>query len=106
MREPLLKTYPTMPKVTMRGLCGIANAIEQEAVRRYGQLVELMDDRGEHLTAAAFREMLQEEEKHVATVERWAADLHEAVPSAEEFEWLLPRELFSSWDEVARSAMM
>lgn len=106
MREPLLKTYPHMPKVTMRGLLGIANAIEHEAVRRYGLLADLMERRGEEATADAFRKMLEEERKHVATVEQWAADLDEAMPPVEEFEWLLPRELFNSWDEVAGSTIL
>lgn len=106
MREPLLNAYPDMPKVTMRGLLGIANAIEQEAVRRYGLLANLMQRRGEHATADAFRKMLEEERKHVATVEEWATELDEAMPPSEEFEWRLPRELFNSWDEVAGSATL
>jgi rubrerythrin len=106
MREPLLTRHPVARAVTLRDLVGIANAVEHEAVRRYGQLADLMQRRGEVETAEAFRTMQQEERGHVATVAEWAAGLDEAVPPAEEFEWQLPPEIATSWDEVAASALL
>jgi rubrerythrin len=106
MREPLLTRHPEARAVTLRDLVGIANAIEQEAVRRYGQLAELMDERGEAETADAFRRMQQEERAHVASVAEWATGLNEAVPPFEEFEWQLPPELAASWDAIAGSALL
>jgi rubrerythrin len=106
MREPLLTRYPDARAVTLRDLVGIANAIEQEAVRRYGQLAELMERRGEHETAKALRTMQQEELSHVASVAAWAEELNQSVPPPEEFEWQLPPELAASWDEVAGTALL
>jgi rubrerythrin len=85
---------------------GIANAIEQEAVRRYGELADLMERRGERETAEAMRAMQKEELAHVTSVARWAEELNEAVPPPEEFEWRLPPELAASWDEIAGSALL
>jgi len=106
MREPLLTRHPEARAVTLRDLVGIANAIEQEAVRRYGQLAELMDRRGERETAKALRTMQQEELSHIASVAAWAEELNESVPPPEEFEWQLPPELAASWDEIAGTALL
>jgi rubrerythrin len=106
MREPLLTRHPETGAVTLRDLVGIANAIEQEAVRRYGQLADLMERRGEPETAEALRRMQQEELSHVKSVAGWAAELNEAVPPPEEFEWRLPPELAASWDEIAGTALL
>lgn len=105
MAEPLPKCLD-LARMTLRDLVGIANASEQEAVRRYGQLAQLMERRGEHATAQAFRRMLAEERKHVSAIEQWAHGLHQAVPPAESFEWRLPPELSTSWDEIAGSALL
>jgi len=106
MREPLLTRHPETRSATLRDLVGIANAIEQEAVRRYGLLADLMERRGERDTAEAMRTMQKEELAHVTSVARWAKELNEAVPPPEEFEWRLPPELAASWDEIAGSALL
>jgi rubrerythrin len=106
MREPLLTHHPETGAVTLRDLVGIANAIEQEAVRRYGQLADLMERRGERETAEAMRAMQKEERAHVTSVAHWAEELNQAVPPPEEFEWRLPPELAASWDEIAGSALL
>jgi rubrerythrin len=106
MREPLLIRHPEARAVTLRDLVGIANAIEQEAVRRYGQLADLMQRRGEQDTAEALRAMQTVELAHVSSVAQWAEELNEAVPPAEEFEWQLPPELAASWDEIAGTALL
>lgn len=106
MRGPLLKHHPEARAVTMRDLVGIANAIEQEAVRRYGQLADVMERRGERETAQVFRRMRQEEQNHVATVSEWAASLNEAVPPSESFEWRLPPEIAGSWEAIVGSALL
>lgn len=106
MRPSLLRHDPQLSSVSMRTLVGIANAIEQEAVRRYDLLAQAMDRRGEAATAAAFRVMREEERGHVEAVERWAAALREPVPAVAEFTWRLPEELSSSWDDIAASALL
>ena len=106
MREPLLDRNPELGPVTLSLLVGIANAIEREAVRRYEMLAESMERRGEAATAEAFRTMLAEEREHVLTVERWAASLGRQVSDTAEFEWRLPADLSTSWDQVANSARL
>lgn len=105
-RRSLLHDDPDIDVVNMPTLVAIANAIEEESVRRYAQLAELMDRRGETATAAAFRVMLEEERGHVAAVQRWSASVSESVPAAQAFEWELPADLSSSWDEISRSALL
>ncbi len=106
MRASLLEHDPQTGPITIETLVGVANAIEQEAVRRYTQLERTMDERGELETAAAFRRMLDEEREHVDAVARWAAELGVAIPESETFEWILPRDLSTSWEAIAGSALL
>lgn len=105
-RRSLLHDDPDIDVVDMGTLVAIARAIEDEAVRRYTLLAELMDSRGEPATASAFRVMQGEERSHVAAVDRWAAALGESAPAAGRFEWHLPTDLSSSWDEASGSALL
>lgn len=105
-RRSLLRDDPDIDVVDMATLVEIARAIEDEAVRRYALLAELMDRRGESATAAAFRVMLEEERSHVAAVDRWAASVGEPASTAGDFEWRLPADLSSSWDDIAGSALL
>ena len=91
---------------TLAELVGIANAIEEEAVRQYGALAVEMDRYGEAATAAIFRELLAEEERHVDAVAHWAEDFVESVPPASEFRWRLPPELADAWSDVAGSTLL
>lgn len=106
MRASLLEHDPQSGPVTIETLVAVANAIEQEAVRRYAQLERTMQQRGEPETAAAFRRMLEEEREHVDAVANWAAELGVAIPESEPFEWILPRDLSTSWDAIAGSALL
>lgn len=106
MRTSLLEHDPQTGPMTIETLVGIANAIEQEAVRRYAQLERTMEQRGETETAAAFRRMLEEEREHVDAIGKWAAELGVDVPDGEAFEWILPRDLFTSWEAIAGSALL
>lgn len=92
----------------MATLVQVARAIEDEAVRRYALLAEQMDSRGEPAVAAAFRVMLEEERSHVAAVDQWAASLGESESESEstQYQWRLPADLSSSWEEVAGSALL
>lgn len=105
-RRSLLHDDPDIDVVDMATLAGIAKAIEDEAVRRYTLLAELMDLRGEPATAAAFRAMLEEERGHVQAVDRWAASVGEPVVATEDFQWQLPADLSSSWEEISGSALL
>lgn len=106
MRASLLMRDPEIQSVSMALLVGIASSIERESLKRYATLAETMGRRGEAATAAAFRVMLEEERHHVDEVARWAADLGEQVPEPGSFDWQLPAELSSSWDEIAGSALL
>lgn len=92
--------------LTLAAVFDIAAAIERESVRRYETLAAIMERRGEAATAQAFRVMLAEERKHVATVERWADALCPQRPGDARFEWRLPADLWDSWDEAAASARL
>lgn len=105
-RRSLLHDDPDVDVVDMATLVGIAKAIEDEAVRRYTLLAELMDRRGEPDTATAFRVMLEEERIHVEAVDRWAASVGEPAVAAEDFQWQLPADLSSSWDDISGSALL
>lgn len=105
-RRSLLRDDPGIDVVNMATLIAVANAIEEESVRRYTLLAEMMERRGEAATAAAFRVMLEEERRHVIAVQRWAASVGESVPAAEAFEWRLPADLSSSWDKLSASTLL
>lgn len=106
MREPPFEHSPDAHPKTLAELVGIANAIEQESVRRYAALAEGMALRGEATTAAALRVMLDEERKHVDAVADWAASIGEALPGAEKFKRSVPADLWKAWDEAAGSARL
>lgn len=101
-----LREAPSVRVETLAELIGIANAIETEAIRRYGGLATEMRRRGEGATADAFDAMVREEEGHVAAVAGWARGLGEAVPDADTFRWRLPADLAESWEEVSGSALL
>ena len=105
-RPPLLSADPSAQAPDMRHLVGIAAAIESEAIRRYTTLAQEMERRGEHATAATFREMGEMEQRHRAAVDRWANALNEPVPPEQNFVWLLPVEIGASWDEVRHSSLL
>src|SRR5690606_8814918 len=68
-RRSLLRDDPGIDVVDMATLVQVARAIEDEAVRRYELLADLMHRRGEAAVASAFRVMLEEERRHVAAVD-------------------------------------
>lgn len=105
-RPALLSEAPQAGVVDMRHLIGIAAAIEAEAMRRYAELAQEMARRGEHETAATFRQMVAIEARHVEAVDHWAESLNEPVPPPQEFVWRLPREIALSWDEVRNSSLL
>ncbi|WP_259783038.1 ferritin-like domain-containing protein [Aestuariispira ectoiniformans] len=87
-------------------LIGIANAIEKEAVERYGSLATEMERLGAQDTAATFHALQKEELKHVDHVSDWAKGLGEAIQPEAQFVWRLPEDLASSWEELAGSALL
>lgn len=107
-RLPPLARDPGVERVTLPLLVGVATAVEDESVRRYEALAAEMARRGNAATAAAFRAMLDEERRHVDAVAHWAASIGEASPAGAvtHFEWLLPADLSTSWDEIAGSALL
>lgn len=107
-RRGLLHADPGLDPVDMATLADIARAIERESVRQYTWLAEVMERRGEPATAAAFRTMLEEERRHVAAVERWAAATVDTPPrvAGPAVEWQLPEDLAGAWDEVSGSALL
>lgn len=105
-RTGLLSEDPRVAVDSLDHLLGLANAVEVEAVSRYAQLAELMDQRGEGETAKVFREMCAIEKGHVDMVARRATSLGRRLPPPAEFTWRLPPELGASWDEVRHSALL
>lgn len=106
MREPPFEHSPDARPRTLAELVGIANAIEQESVRRYALLVQNMTLRGEVATAAALRVMLDEERKHLDAVAHWAASIGQSLPSGDKFKRSVPADLWKAWDEAAGSAQL
>lgn len=97
---PLLHQEPQGSVDRLDELLGIALALEVEAVKRYRQLADLMDRRGEGETAATFRALMAEEEDHVDAVDGWAQGLGLATPDAPAFVWRLPPDIAQSWEEL------
>lgn len=106
MREPLLERDPDVDEVDLQVLVGVASAIERESAQRYALLDAHMRRRGDAATAAAFRAMCEEERAHMVAVEHWAEGIGQKTPEDGRFDWLLPPELGSSWDEVSGSATL
>lgn len=101
-----LTREPATDVASLSDLIGIANAIEIEAVKRYGTLAEEMDRLGAAETAATFRALREEENKHVDRVSIWAKGMAQPVPPATAFVWRVPEDLASSWDDIGGSALL
>ncbi|WP_245593386.1 ferritin-like domain-containing protein [Azospirillum halopraeferens] len=99
----LLDHEPDTALETVDELLAFAMAMEEEAVRRYTQLAELMERRGDGRTAAVFRAMCEEERDHVAGVAAWAHRLNRPRPAGGAFVWRLPPEIAASWEELTGS---
>lgn len=106
MRKMFLIKDPEIDSVDMATLVGIANTIEHESVQRYSQLAERMERQGEAATAAAFRVLRDEEQKHVDAVVHWAGKLGEPTPAPAAHAWQLPDDLSTSWTDIAGSALL
>ena len=105
-RQPWLQRDPEIEAVSMKDLVGVAHAVEAQAVRRYAQLIEHMEQRGEHATAAAFQVLLEQAREHQQAVQRWAEQLGEPIPPVETYTPRLPPGLSSAWDETIDSALL
>lgn len=97
---PLLNREPQGTIENPSDLLGLALVLEREAVRRYRQLADLMERRGEEATAAVFRTLMAEETAHTAGVEKWIGELGLPEPDAPAFVWRLPPEIAASWEEL------
>lgn len=105
-RAQLLFAEPRGKPASLEDLLGLANAIEVEAVARYAQLADLMEQRGEHETAAVFEEMREIEKGHVDWVAQLAASRSQQLPPAADFTWRLPPELGDSWQDAQHSTLL
>ncbi len=106
LHQPRLQHDPEIESVSMRELVGMANALEEQAVHRYGELIEHMEQRGEIATAAAFRVLREHASEHAETVRRWAAQLGQPVGAVASFAARLPPSLSTAWDEALGSALL
>lgn len=96
----LLRYEPSVRPSTPDELLAVAAALEGEAVRRYGQLADLMQRRGLPGAAATFRALAEEERDHADGVAAWARSLDQPPPDPQAFTWALPREIAESWDDL------
>lgn len=99
MRQ-LLRYEPSIRITRSADLLAFAAALEAEAVRRYGELADLMRRRGMPAVAATFRALAEEERDHVDGVAAWARSLDQPPPDPRAFTWALPREIAESWDDL------
>ena len=106
LHQPRLQHDPQIESVNMRDLVGMASAIEEQAVHRYGELIEHMKQRGEVATAAAFEVLLEHAREHAGAVQQRAAQLGQAIGPAEAYAARLPPSLSTSWDESIDSALL
>lgn len=96
----LLRYEPNVRPSTPEELLAVAAALEEEAVRRYGQLADLMQRRGMPGTAVTFRALAEEERDHVDGIAAWARSAVRSPLDPRDFTWALPREMAESWEEL------
>ncbi|MGQ9366673.1 ferritin-like domain-containing protein [Azospirillum sp. ST 5-10] len=95
-----LRHEPDGAVPSVDALLGTALALEQDAVRRYGELAALMERLGNADTATVFRALVEEERDHAGGVARWAERLGRPAPAAEPQAWRLPADIAASWEEL------
>lgn len=106
MRASRLMRDPQVESVDMPLLVGIANAIEQEALKRYAGLAATMQRRGEAATAAALQVMVGEKRRHAEEIAQWAAGLGQPLPAPGSLDWHPPPALRGSPEEISGSALL
>lgn len=106
MIRSLIARDPELRVDSIVQLAEIADAIEREAVERYGDLAEEMARRGEPEIERTFRDLETEERSHVDMIADWVRQLGEETGVRPAYNWHLPEELGSSWDEALTSSLL
>ncbi|MDX3968324.1 MAG: ferritin family protein [Bradyrhizobium sp.] len=95
LRTTLLKMEPAGTLQSLDELFALANAMEQEAATKYGELAEEMrrQDRADLLTV--FSDLAAAEREHVDSVQRWSQSRRGKLPDPALVRWEAP-ETFDS----------
>jgi rubrerythrin len=91
LRTMLLKAEPAGTLLSLDELFAVANAMEQEAATKYGELADEMrrQERGE--LAAVFTDLAAAEREHVDSVQRWSHSRRGKLPDPSLVRWEAPK---------------
>ncbi|HYH21946.1 MAG TPA: ferritin family protein [Azospirillum sp.] len=98
--KKLFESEPFTALSSVEELLGMALAMEEEAVRRYRQLANIMESRCSTDTAATFLALAEEEQDHAYAIAALAARLGRPLPQGGAYTWRLPPEIAASWDDL------
>jgi rubrerythrin len=94
-RTLLLKDQPKGALHSLDELFALADAMEQEAARKYDELATAMDEQGRRDLAAVFADLAAAEREHVESVTRWSQSRLGKPPDPALVRWQAP-ETFDS----------
>jgi rubrerythrin len=93
LRTSLLGAEPTGTLHSLDELFALANAMEQEAATRYGELAEEMRRQNKSDLAAVFTQLAAAEREHVDSVTRWSQSRLGRAPNPALVRWEGPETL-------------
>lgn len=89
-RALLLKDHPKGTLHTLDEMFALADAMEQEAARKYDELANAMAEQGRRDLAVVFADLSQAEKEHVESVGRWSQSRTGKAPDASLVRWQAP----------------
>jgi rubrerythrin len=90
VKRPINPIFPIGEVRTVDELMDIATAMEREAGRRYEELALELERAGNAETAALFRDLAIDEQRHEDEIARWATREGGRAPQLVEFRWRMP----------------
>ena len=107
LRTTLLKMEPAGTLQSLDELFALANAMEQEAATKYGELAEEMRRQGRSDLLTVFTDLAAAEREHVESVQRWSQSRRGKLPDPTLVRWEAP-ETFDSeaTSEIKASKLM
>lgn len=89
-RALLLKDHPKGTLHTLDEMFALADAMEQEAARKYDELANAMAEQGRRDLAVVFADLSEAEKEHVESVSRWSQSRIGKAPDASLVRWRAP----------------
>ena len=106
LRMSLLRAEPAGKLHSLDELFALANAMEQEAASRYGELADEMQRQNKPDLSTVFTQLAAAEREHVGSVTRWSQSRLGRVPDPARVRWEVPKTFEAEAAEEIRTSRL